>query len=114
MTIKITKELKTVDSQLIEYLITIPNHNNDSDTIIITINEKYIDVYEIIKKDKNICIDFKDIKYTNYIIEGLLYFGNEKILENILELIFHLAEAICLFVGQKKLLKNITNLYLHG
>ena len=84
MEIPITEELKKLDSQLIQYLITIPNHNNDSDTIIITINEKYIDVYEIIKKDKNICIDFKDIKYTNYIIEGLLYFGNVMILENIL------------------------------
>ena len=45
MEIKITNKLKTLDSELIQYLITIPNINNT-----ITINKQYFDVYNIIKK----------------------------------------------------------------
>ena len=39
--------LKTLDSELIQYLITIPNINNT-----ITINKQYFDVYNIIKRNK--------------------------------------------------------------
>ena len=79
MEITITEELKKLDSELITYLITIPNINNT-----ITINEKYIDVFKIIKKGKTIYVDFKDVKKCNHIVNGLSYFGNKKIFENIM------------------------------
>ena len=78
MEISITNKLKKLDSSLIKYLIT--NHNNT-----ITINRKYIDIYNIIKKGKTIYIDFKNIEKTTHIVHGLLYFDNKYILENILK-----------------------------
>ena len=80
MEITITDELKKIDSELIQYLITIPDKNNT-----ITINEEYLDVYEIIKRNKHIYVNFKNNKKLTHIVNGLLYFGNEKILENILK-----------------------------
>ena len=79
--ILITDDLKYLDSKLINYLITIPNENNT-----ITIDPQYLDIYEIIKDDNfNIeNIDPENIDEVNLIIQDLGYFGNEKILENIM------------------------------
>jgi hypothetical protein len=79
MEISITNKLKKIDSKLIIHLISIPNINNT-----ITINPNYLDVFNIIKKNKTIYVDFKDVNRVNHIIEGLLYFDNNKILENIM------------------------------
>ena len=79
MEIYITNRVKKLDSELIQHLITIPNNN------IIMINKKYLDVYNIIKKGKLIYLDFKDVEKVNHIVEGLAYFGNKKIFENILK-----------------------------
>ncbi len=51
---------------------------------IFKINKKYIDAYNIIKEDKIISIDFSNEKYTSDIIEGLFYFNNKKICENLM------------------------------
>jgi hypothetical protein len=80
MEIKITSKLKKLDSELITHLISIPNDNNT-----IFINKKYKDVFNIIKKNKTIYIDFKNNERVNHIIEGLLYFGNKKILHDVLK-----------------------------
>ena len=81
MEIKITNKLKKLDSSLIRHLISLCDEEEKT----ITINKKYKDIYNIIKKNKTIFVDFKNIKYTNYILEGLAYFGNKKIFEDILK-----------------------------
>ena len=80
MEIKITNKLKKLDSELIRHLISISNKGDKS----IFVNRNYSDSYNIIKKNKTIYVDFKNINYTNHILEGLAYFGNKKIFENIL------------------------------
>ena len=75
MEILITNKLKKIDSSLIKYLITIPNINNT-----ITISPEYYDIFKIIKRNKTMYIDFKNIEKTTHIVHGLLYFGNVKIL----------------------------------
>ena len=79
MEIDITDKLKTLDSELIQYLITIPNKNNT-----ITINKKYFDVYKIIKRGKILSFSVKNKKYLSHVVYGLSYFGNKKILNDIL------------------------------
>ena len=81
MEIKITNKLKKLDSELIRHLISISNEGEKT----IVVNRKYTDVYDIIKKNKTIYVDFKDIEKTNHIVEGLAYFGNKKIFEDILK-----------------------------
>ena len=85
MEIPITQELKKLDSGLIRHLISILNEPDKT----IIINKQYSDVYAIIKKDKTIYVDFKDINKVNHIVEGLAYFGNTKIFENLLKKLSH-------------------------
>ena len=68
--IRITNRLKNLDSGLINYLISIRDEN---------------DIYNIIKKNKYINIHFENIEYITYLVEGLLYFDNKKILEDVLK-----------------------------
>ena len=79
--IRITNRVKKIDSGLINYLISIRDENDS----FIIVNKKYTDVYNIIKKNKYININFENIEYITYLVEGLLYFDNKKILEDVLK-----------------------------
>jgi hypothetical protein len=70
--IEINDELKKIDSELIQYLIDIPNKNNT-----ITICEEYKDIYEIIKKNEYINIVPENIKENIKLVQRLFYFGNK-------------------------------------
>ena len=78
MEIEVTDEFKNLDSGLIQHLLI------DEEAKSIFINPDYLDVFKIIKKNKTIYVDFKDIGKTTHIIQGFAYFDNKKIFTNLL------------------------------
>ena len=118
MEIKINKNLKKIDSELIKHLISISDEKENT----IVVNRKYLDVFKIIKKNKTIYINFKNVNRVNHIIEGLAYFGNKKIFEDILKkLAKYIKEKYIdrksverFFISHQDQITAVNNFYLCG
>ena len=80
MKLEITQKLRNIDSELILDLLK----NNKEDYLIITDEyaDEHFDVIDIILENKK--IDLTDSKYVTHVVQGLSYFKNNKLLENIL------------------------------
>ena len=105
MEIPITDEIRNLDSGLIQHLLL------DEEAKTIFINPEYLDIFKIIKKNKTIYVDFKDIEKTTRIVQGLAYFDNKKIFDNLLTKIAkYIREK---YINRKKTEKFLINHITH-